>query len=175
MPRAIDALTQDVRDDLAELAMKLAANAKTRKPFLNAVKEVDPNRRFPTQEVDDLREEMKTEREREKEERRIEEERRATEARLNAQRSVLVGKGYTEDQLKEVESVMTKYGLTDYEAAADIYERRKPVAPPEAATGTWSFPSIEGLTMDKLVADPTRASRDEAYRVITELKRGRAA
>lgn len=170
MPRLIDNLTPAVREEIAELAMKLAANAKTRKTFLNAVKEVDPNQRFPAHEVEDLREEMKAEREREKEERKLDEERKATEARLNAQRAALVGKGYSDDQLKEVEAVMTKYGITDYEAGADLYQARKPAAPPESPTGTWDFPLIDGL-----VADPTKAARNEAFKVITELKRGRAA
>ncbi len=170
MARAIDALSQDVRDDLAELAMKLAANQETRKPFLNAVKKVDPNRRFPSQEVEDLRAEMAETREREKEERKLEEERRETERRLTAQRQSLTGKGYTEDQLKEVEEVMTKYGITDYEAGADLYQARRPPKESEGPTGTWEFPTLAGL-----IENPTKAARDEAFKTITEIRRGRAA
>lgn len=170
MPRAIDHLSKDVIEELAELSMKLASNAETRKDYLKAVKKIDPAKRFPTHEVDELRAELAETREREKEERQIEEQRKATEARLNAQRSALVGKGYTDDQLKEVESVMQKYGLADYEAGADLYQARKPATAPDAPTGTWEFPTIAGL-----IENPTKAARDEAYRTITELKRGRAA
>ena len=170
MPRLIDGHSKDVIEDLAELAMKLAANKDTRKPFLNAVKQVDPNRRFPSQEVEDLRAEVAAEREREKEERKLEEERKAIEARLGAQRQSLIGRGFTEDQLKEVEEVMTKYGMTDYEAGADLYQARKPVAPPAGPSPTWEFPTLEGL-----IENPAAAARNEAFKVITELKRGRAA
>ena len=170
MARAIDALSQDVRDDLAELAMKLAANQETRKPFLNAVKKVDPSRRFPSQEVEDLRAEMKEERDREKEEAKLARERDQIERRLEAQRKSLSPK-FSDEQLTEIESVMTKYGITDYEAGADLYQARKPAAPPpDGPTATWEFPTFEGL-----MENPTKAARNEAFRVIEEIKRGRAA
>lgn len=169
MPRLIDNLSTDVRDDLAELAMKLAANQDTRKPFLNAVKKVDPNRRFPSQEVEDLREELKADREAEKEARKLEREREETERRLEAQRKGLLRK-FSEEQVAEIESVMTKYGISDYEAGADLYQARKPAPPPTSPSATWEFPTLEGL-----LDDPTKAARNEAHRVITELKQGRAA
>jgi hypothetical protein len=175
MARLIDGHSKDVIEDLAELAMKLSQNKETRKDFIHAVKKVDPHRRFPSQEVEDLRADMAAEREREKEERKLEEERRETEQRLTAQRRGLVTRGYSEDQIKEVEAVMTKYGITDYEAGADLYQARRPATPPAEQTGTWDIPGIDGTPMAELLTDPTKAARNEAYKVITEIKRGRAA
>ena len=169
MARLIDAHSKETVEDIAELAMKLAANSKTRKAFLSAVKEVDPTKRFPSHEVDTLREEMETKYEADKAERQLEAERKETERRLNAQRAALAGR-LNDDQIKEVEAVMTKYGLTDYEAGADLYEARRPPTPPNDPTATWDFPTLDGL-----LADPTKAARNEAFKVITELKRGRAA
>ena len=175
MARAIDGLSKEAIEDLAELSMKLAANAETRRPFLKSVNKIEPNRRFPSVEVEDLREEMKAEREREKEERKVEEERRATEQRLAAQRDSLKGpgRGYSDEQIKEIEEVMTKYGLSDYEAGADLWQARRPAEVPQDRTGTWEFPTI-GEAAD-FVADPVKASRNEAFKVINELRRnGRA-
>lgn len=170
MSRLIDGQSKEVIEDLAELAMKLSQHKDTRKEFIGAVKKVDPNRKFPNHEIEVLREEM-AERE---EARRLEDQRKETERALAAQRSGLMsGRGFTEDQVKEVEAVMTKYGLSDYEAGADLWQARRPSEPPASPTGTWEFPTI-GKAAD-FVADPVKASRDEAYRTITEFRRGRAA
>lgn len=175
MPRMIDNLAPDVRDDLAELAMKLAANKDTRKTFLGAVKKVDPQRRFPSQEVDDLREELQAAREQEKEEARLTREREQIENRLAEQRRALNGRGYSEEQIKEVEGVMTKYGITDYEAGADLWQARRPPENPAGPTATWEMPTIGNTPLADLIADPTKAARNEAFNVITEIRRGRAA
>ncbi|HZP77537.1 MAG TPA: hypothetical protein VFB45_15440 [Pseudolabrys sp.] len=164
MPRMIDNMAPDVRDDLAELAMKLAANADTRSTFLKAVKKVDPSRRFPSQDIDDLREEMKAK----DEERKLEEQKQATLRKLEEQRASL---GLSEAELKEVETVMTTYGLTDYEAARDLWQARKPPSPPaDGPTATWTFP-----TLPNLIEDPAGAARNEAFNVITEIRRGKRA
>lgn len=175
MPRLIEGQSKEVVEDLAEIALKLAANKETRKPFLDAVKKIDPHRRFPSQEVDDVRAEMEAKFETEKAERKLEREREETERRLSDQRNSLAGRGYSEDQIKEVEAVMTKYGITDYEAGADLYQARKPATPDPGKTGTWEFPTIGKTSIADLIADPTKHARDEAFNVITELRRGRAA
>jgi len=172
MTRLIDQHTPQVIEQLAELALKVSANKDTRKGFLDAVKKVEPNMRFPSQEVDDLRSEM-TERE---ENSKLEREREKTEQRLTAQRQKLIdSRGFTEESIKEVEEVMTKYGITDYEAGADLYAARKPAAPPPEASGTWDFPTIGNTSIPDLIANPVKAARDEAFKVISEIKRGRAA
>lgn len=162
-----------VEKELAQLAIKLAANEKTKRPFLKAVKEVAPElyRSFPDQAIEDFREAEAERREKE----RLDAETAAVTARLAKQRKTLL-KSYTEDQVKEIETgVMEKYGLADYEAAAKLYSAdHAPVQQngrqPTKYGATWELPKYDGL-----LENPVKAARDMAHRVIDELNavRGR--
>lgn len=169
MARLTEGMSADVIADLAELSLRLSRNAETRKPFLNAVKKIDPARRFPTQEIDDLREEMASR----EEQRKLDDAHRETTRALEAQRSTLLG-SFSEDQVKEIEGVMTKYGLSDYEAGRDLWQARRPEAPPaDGPTATWTIPTIGDNAIADVIGDPTKYARDEAYKTITEFRRGR--
>src|SRR5258708_36113 len=51
-------LSPEAKAQLVKLATDLAHNPKTRKQFVGLVKEIDPTRRFPDVEADEIREEM---------------------------------------------------------------------------------------------------------------------
>jgi hypothetical protein len=83
--------------------------------------------------------------------------------------TLLSGKKFDDATVKEIEEkVMTKYGISDYEAGAKLYlSDFKP--PPNArptSTGTWTFPDIPGLS-----EDPAKAAREAAHLVIDEFRR----
>ena len=90
---------------------------------------------------------------------------------------------FTEDQVKEIESVMTAYGIADYDAGVVLYRDKNPpptpdpIPLPDARMGaTWEFPSIEGMNFTDFAKDPVKASRNAAYGVIAEFgKRRRVA
>lgn len=162
MPDEYDAATLA---ELGKLALKVANNPKTRRQFLKAVKEVEPDRRFPDQDVEDLREEVRAELDNERQER----ERERLAERLEAQRQGLLGR-FTEEQIQDIEkTVMPKYGISDYEAAAKIYGADLAPALPthqQSRPGAnWELPNFEGLHKD-----PAKAARDMAYKVIDEMR-----
>ena len=155
--------------ELGRLALKVAGNPKTRRPFLNAVREIEPDRVFPDQQVEDLRQEWATQRETDN----IERERRETEQRLAAQRRKLIdSKRFTEDDVKKIEKdVMERLGLADYDAAATIYGAQQPAAPSNTVPksgGVWELPTFDGL-----LKDPNGAARNMAFQVIDELAANR--
>ena len=160
------------QEQLAELSMKLAANAETRKAFAKLVKKVDPGihqRAFTDLIADEVREDLA----REKEEDRIKAESQRIKDDLEAQRKGLLAT-YSEDQIKEIEKVMERYGIANYDAGAKIYAAdRAPVQEngrKQARHGErWTLPDLPGL-----MKDPIGAARDAAYGVIDELnaKRG---
>lgn len=162
---AKDAYDAAVLQELGRLALKVANNPETRRPFLQAVRKVDPDRRFPDQDMQDFREEMDARLAKEREDREIAE----TNARLAAQRQGLIASGrYTEEQVKEIETtIMPKYGLADYDAAATIYgSTMAPAKPRNGSTndGVWTLPTFEGL-----LENPTTAARGMAHKVIDEI------
>lgn len=126
--------------DLADLTLKVANDKKTRKQFVKAVKEIEPDRRFPDVEMDDLREEMKAEREAEK----LEREKEKILARQTAQKEALKTR-YDDKAIEEIEKIMEKKGISDYEDGAILYGATiKPAAPTyEAKDHTWEMPKID--------------------------------
>jgi hypothetical protein len=153
---------------LGKLAKKLATNPKTRKLYVSAVKEVEPNLRFPDIEMDEFRSEMNARLEQEKLERE--------NARILAQQEaekLRVLERYTPEQVADMEkTVMEKHGLSSYELAAKIYGADlKPATPANAPSPhgtTWDMP-----TDKELLKDPARWARKAAQQAIDELNQRR--
>jgi hypothetical protein len=172
MADEFDNIPQETLVELGRLALKLSRNDKTRRPFLKQIKEVAPNYQLPgDQQVADLRAELDERREKDETERRG---REITE-RLEAQRrglidgSLLNGKKFDDATVKEIEEkVMTKYGISDYEAGAKLYlsDFKPPPNARPSTTATWTFPDIPGLN-----DDPAKAAREAAHLVIDEFRR----
>jgi hypothetical protein len=178
-PRQIDPL---VAADLARLALDLSHDPATRKEFGKLVKKAKPNsphaNAFADVEMDDKFESWKAQQEQE----RIKAQQDAVLTRMNAQRTALLtggadgsGKKYSEDDVKKIEELMQKRGITDYEDGAILYAATLPPPTPKppsdipAHGSTWEFP--EWATFGK---DPVRASRNIANQVIGEFQRKHA-
>ena len=148
------------------LAIALGRNKETGRPFRALVKKIDPTRTFPADDVADLREEL-AERDRKTKEKADHD--RVINA-IEAQRKNVAGR-YTDDEMKEIDKIMEKAGLTDYEIGEELYlSRRKPAAARDAALSngrTWEFPQADGL-----FENPQKWATDEAVKVIDEIKTG---
>ena len=148
------------------LAIALGRNKDTGRAFRKLVKKVDPSRTFPADDVADLREEM-AQRDKEREEKIAHEQ--AIQAQ-ESQRKLIAGR-FSADEVKEIEAIMTKHGLADYEVGEELYlSRRKPRSDAAAATNggrTWELPQAEGL-----FENPGKWATDEAVKVIDEIKSG---
>lgn len=166
-----------VAEDLARLALDLSHNKETRKAFGQLVRKAKPDsphaRAFSDLDVEDKFEAFKGDLEKEK----IEAQREKILQRMNAQRQKLIngdeaGRKYSEDDVKKIEALMEKKGITDYEDGAILYAATLPPESPKPPTdmpqhgATWQFPEIE--TFGK---DPVGASRDLAHQVISEFMR----
>lgn len=167
-----DEYPDETKQELGKLMLKMSRNKQLRRPLLKMVQSIDQNYTLPgDQQVEDLRQELAHEREKN----RISAASNEVKAKLEQQRAgllsgSLLGRKYDDAQVADIEKVMTKYGIGDYEAGAKIYQTE---ARPERPTNkpgspSWTFPDLPGL-MD----DPARAARDAAYGVIDELRGGR--
>lgn len=168
MPAAISTQTEK---DLAALLLKLSGNPKTRLHTLRMIKAIDPNYRIP---ADVQLEEYKAQVARDKENDKIKAQAEKSREKQTTQREGLITSGkYNEDQVKEIETVMTKYGLGDYEAGAKLYAAD--MAPARASNKDrprhgqiWEFPDLPGL-----LQNPEKAATDAAYAVLDEMRAGR--
>jgi len=164
---------------LARLTHKLAHNKETRRAFSKLVRQVEPERAAAF--VDVTAEERIEELEERQAKKELEREQREIEKRLTEQRHRLIKTEknpdgqYTEDEVKEIEGVMTRYGLSDYDPAVVLYAHERPPASPQPPEGvakhgaTWEFPDFKAF-----VGNPTGAARDRAHEVISEITRNRS-
>lgn len=153
---------------------RLGNNAKTRRQVLQLYKEVDPNASIP--EIDAaspvLEEVNKTRAEMAVLQKKLD-DRDAAEARATRERevqnSITLGQdrlrtaGWTDEGITNVEKLMQDRGLTDYEAAAALFERSQPKDEPV-------MPSDFGRNWD-LFAAP---SDNEDIKAAVSLPRGAA-
>lgn len=172
-------------DRLSRLAFNLSHNEKTRSQFADLVKEVDPGAAKAFGDV--FLEKKFNEFTKKWEDERLVERMSGAKAFRDGQKAdIIKRRGFSDEQVTQVEQLMTHYGVTDWEAGADIYAQRNPPEnpelkpPPEIEHGgaTWEFPTVAGkdgkmLSFEDFRKDPVGASRNAAIRVITEFKRAR--
>ena len=173
-----------VAADLAQLALKLSHDPKTRKQFGKLVKEAQPDsphaRAFTDVDLDD----KFTAFEQRQAERELKAQQDAVVARLNAQRQNLLtggpdgsGPKYDEDTVKKIEKFMEDNGIVNYQHGAVLYANENPALrpPPEDEAppmhgDRWTIPDFE-----KFKDDPDGAARSTASAVIREFRQKRRA
>lgn len=181
MPTLLDNLSDETRDELASLALKLSGNQKTRKGFLGLVKEASPD--TPIAEVDipaQIEQALKTERDATAKMRQDWEQEKFA-AELGKKKSGVMQKyGLDEAGMKAIEERMTKKELpADYEFAARLYKNELDQAPPTnygtSGYGPFNLKSnAEG--MKGLMENEQAWSLTEAHNIIDDLqKRGAKA
>ena len=185
MTQPLVKLSPQDMDRLSRLMVTMSQRPETRPMLAEMVSKVDPESAkafgdvFLEKKFNEFKQSFQNERLQEKME-------RAQSSRENQKRSVIDKRGFSDDQVKQVETLMTHYGVNDWEAAADIYAQRNPPddpnmkPPPEIEHGgaTWEFPTVPGkdgkmISFDDFRKNPQGASRNAAIQVITEFKRNR--
>ena len=171
-----------VATDLAGLFLKLSHDPKTRKIIAKAVKEGAADTPHAKAFADvDLQDQFDNFRQ-EQEEAAVKRQRDEVLARMNAARAALLtggpdgqGRKYGEDDVKKIEDLMQRKGISDYEDGATLYAATLPPVDPTPGVdippqhgATWEFPE-----WGKFGSDPVKASRDTAHTVITEFMRKR--
>jgi hypothetical protein len=171
-----------VADDLAALLFEISNNKETRPAVAKAIRKVRPDsthaKSFQDVEVEDKFESFKAE----QAQKDLERQQQAIVAQMQRARDRLLtggpdgnGRKYAEDDVKKIEALMEKKGLTDYDDAAVLYaatlppENLKPSDGPPVNGSTWEF----GPEFDTYAKDPAKAARNAANTVITEFMRKR--
>jgi hypothetical protein len=175
--RGLDAATAS---ELADLFHELSHDPETRKIIATAVKKKKAGSAHAEAFKDvDLEERIESF-EQKQERKDLERQQQEVVARMNAQRQRLLeggdtGRKYSEDDVKKIETLMQKKGITDYDDGAVLYSATLPPEDPQPGKdipaqhgATWEFPE-----WGKFGKDPVKASRDTAHQVITEFMRAK--
>ena len=176
MATKLEHVSEDTRDELAQLALRLSGNAKTRKGFLGLVKEASPDTPIP--ELDAV---AWGEKELAARDKRIQElEGKLNDVVLGGQmveqkRQIMSKHGLSEADLTTMEERMGKKELpTDYEFAARLFKQEKEVAPPTTygTSGYGPFNLRKGAEeMKGLMDDEVGRANDTAHSIIDEMQK----
>jgi hypothetical protein len=118
---------------------------------------------------------------------RLRRESEAVNRELARQRNALLtggadgeGRKFTEDQVKEIETLMQTRGVRSYEDGATLYAATNPPVDPTHEQAprhgtTYEFPTIGGMSFDDFAKNPSLASRNMAHELIDEINRRKRA
>lgn len=157
-------LSNETLIELGKLMHGISHNPETRKEVLKSVKKFKPDFTSADLEVDNIREEVSSMLEKERFDRQHQETLRAQ----SDQRQNLINSGkYSSEDVKKIEEeVMTKYGLSDYDAAATLYSASTAPArgTPEIKSTQWQMPNFKGLQ-----ENPRKWAMDEANAAMSDI------
>ncbi len=178
MPTVFDNLSEDTRDQLAGLAMKLAGHKDTRKGFLGLVKQVAPDTPVPEIDTDRAVTAAIGEERAAREKFEAEQRDRWFKEELGKNRANVAEKfGLSADDMTKMEKMMTDKALpADYTWAAQLYKQQ---AEPAGATNYGDHGNVDVKSyigsMEGLMDDPDNWSRNTAHGMIDEIRRKGAA
>lgn len=173
-------LDYNVAAELGDLLHELTQDKKFRAKIGRVIKEAKPEsahaQAFADVDLEDRQEAW----ERKQEEKEIKAAQERAVARMAAQRESLLtggadgaGRKYSEEDVKKIEALMERKGLTDYDDAATLYAATlPPITKPENEPmrhvhgETWEIPEFA-----KFAKDPRAASFAIAREAIDELAR----
>ncbi len=157
-------------EELAALSKRLSENPKTRKSFLRLAKEVNPDIPMPELEMEEMVNERTTAAEKRVAD--LENQLRAQQVRdeLNRRRNKLKESGFaqTDDDILEIEKLMTEKGIANHETAADYWRHMKQAAVP---TPGYPQPVMSRMDVKGYMKNPVAAARENAAAALAELRK----
>jgi hypothetical protein len=175
LSRSKRGLAIEVAADLGDLLYDLTHDEKHRAEVGKLIKKARPDSPHAKAFKDVELEERLSTFEQQQEQRELDNARKAIISRMEGERQRLLdgdderGRKYSEDDIKKIEELMEKKGLTSYEDGATLYSATVPQPGPldedPVRGSTWEFPEFA-----KFKDDPVKASKEVAYSVIREIQ-----
>lgn len=159
-------LSPEAQADLAQLAIGLANDPEIGLIVKKRISQLDPTKRFPEVDTADIRAEIR----KEFETRDMNRQKDEALERQRQQRQSLISSGrFQEDDVKEIEKLMEKEGIANYDTAAKIFAAdRKPATPThEIKSRVWEMPKLNKENFNNIA----QHSLSEAYRAVDEIRK----
>ena len=150
--------------ELAALSKRLSEDPATRKEFLRLTKKVHPDLPVPEIEMAAAAEERVAQLEAKLKQREVREE-------LLKRRNALKEKGYaqSDDDILEIEKLMTEKGIANHETAADYWQKSRETAVP--TPNGFPQPVMSRFDIKGYMKNPVGAARENAAAALAELRK----
>lgn len=160
----------DLTQETIQLANTLKAitdkgDPETRKAALELIQKKVPGTNFTELQTDRLEKSV----EKRFEELEHRQSQRELQSNLESQRQSLISRGYSEDDVKKIETdVMQKHGIADYSVAAKVFDADQPAPQPSydiRGVRPWKAESLQSF-----MKNPKDKAREVAQQVAAEFR-----
>ena len=168
---SLENLSPDAVAELAALSKRLSEDPATRKDFLRLTKKVHPDLPVPEIEMEEATDRRVSAAEQKVME--LEKQLRQKEVReeLAKRRNSLkeAGKVQSDQDILEIEKLMTEKGIANHETAADYWQWMKQAATPTPSG--YPQPVMSRLGVQDYMKNPVGAARENAAAALAELRK----
>lgn len=156
--------------ELAALSKRLSEDPATRKDFLKLSKKVMPDLPVPEIEMEEAVEKRTSAAEQRVKELENKLRQREVREELAKRRNALKEKGYvqSDEEIQEIEKLMTEKGIANHETAADYFRYMKQSAVP---TPGYPQPVMSRMDVKGYMKNPVGAARENAAAALAELRK----
>lgn len=156
--------------ELAALSKRLAEDPATRKDYLKLAKKVMPDLPVPEIEMEEAVDKRASAAEHRVQQLEAKLRQREVREELTKRRNALKEKGYvqSEEEIQEIEKLMTEKGIANHETAADYWRYMRQSAVP---TPGYPQPVMSRMDVKGYMKNPVGAARENAAAALAELRK----
>jgi hypothetical protein len=156
--------------ELAALSKRLAEDPATRKDYLKLAKKVMPDLPVPEIEMEEAVNKRASVAEQRVQQLEAKLRQREVREELTKRRNALKEKGYvqSEEEIQEIEKLMTEKGIANHETAADYWRYMRQSAVP---TPGYPQPVMSRMDVKGYMKNPVGAARENAAAALAELRK----
>lgn len=168
---SLENYSQEAIAELAALSKRLSEDPTTRKEFLRLTKKVHPDLPVPEIEMEEAVNQRASQAEQRVAQLEAKLKQREVKDELTRRRSVLKEKGYadSDDDILEIEKLMTEKGIANHETAADYWRHMKQSAVPTPSG--FPTPVMSKFDIKGYMKNPVGAARENAAAALAELRK----
>lgn len=157
--------------ELAALSKRLSEDPSTRKEFLRLTKRVHPDLPVPEIEMEDAVEKRVRAAEDQVSKLQAQLKSRDVREELTKRRNNLKSKGFaqSDDDILEIEKLMTEKGIGNHETAADYWQKSRETAVP--TSNGFPRPVMAQFDIKGYMKNPIGAARENAVAALAELRK----
>lgn len=157
--------------ELAALSKRLSEDPATRKDFLRLTKKVHPDLPVPEIEMEEAVNNRVRAAEEQVAKLQAQLKQREVREELLKRRNSLKEKGYvqSDDEILEIEKLMTEKGIANHETAADYWQKSRETAVP--TPNGFPQPVMSRFDIKGYMKNPVGAARENAAAALAELRK----
>lgn len=158
-------------EELAALSKRLSEDPATRKDFLRLTKRVHPDLPVPEIEMEEAVNQRASAAEQRVAQLEAKLKQREVRDELNKRRNMLKEKGYaqSDDEILEIEKLMTEKGIANHETAADYWRKSREASVP--TPNGFPQPVMSKFDIQGYMKNPVGAARENAAAALMELRK----